>query len=395
MNDLVLVPTAAAETNANGDLLVAKAFIEQLEGWAQHWPGTLRVLLTRALRPDPHSVVVDRAQHPYDLRLVDMQSPTVVPHLQGAAVVLAEAHGRHAALPHACRQAGVPFVYETAQTLRTRLRQLRSGGASSLWRAHRSYREWALERRHFRAIQECAGLHCNGTPTFDAYRRLNPNALLYFESRVRQHLVVGADVLAARLAELDTHGPLRLAYAGSLNRAHGTDLLVPLAQKLRERGVPFFMSICGDGPAVPQIRRQIQHLKLQRHVALTGNLDFAAELVPFLQTGCDLFVCCHRDGEPTRVYAETLACGVPIVGYANEAFSGLLERVDIGRAAPTGNIDALADLVLRLSMHRDTLDRWARQARAFGEEHTFDASFARRVEHLRGIAAQPPPVVAI
>ncbi len=393
MNDLVLVPALSAERNERGEIIVTRSFFDELDAWRQHWNGGLRVLMASTTPPptdrEPAAERTDRVaveRGDFDITVLNPRAPAIVPRLQGAAVVLADADERHTRLPLACRQAGVPFVYATAQTLRSRLRRIRSSGAR--WRrAPRAYQAWTLEQRHQRVIRGCAGLHCNGTPTFNAYQGFNPKALLYFESRVRRANVIDPDTLEARLARLQRYEPLRLV--GRLERSRGGDPLVPLAQKLRERGVPFHFSICGDGPATAGLQRQVRRLGLGRQVALRGDLRFETGLVPFLQRDADLFVCCHSDDGPPPAYAETLACGVPIVGYDNEAFAGLLERVDIGRAAPTGNADALADLVLRLSMHRDPLERWAYQAMAFGAEHTFEASFARRGDHLRGIAAHP------
>ncbi|MEL7369338.1 MAG: hypothetical protein AAFN74_10530, partial [Myxococcota bacterium] len=54
-----------------------------------------------------------------------------------------------------------------------------------------------------------------------------------------------------------------------------------------------------------------------------------------------------------------------------------------------GVLDGLADLILRLCMHRDTLKRWSRQGRAFATEHTFDATFERRAHHVAEVAGAP------
>ncbi len=99
-----------------------------------------------------------------------------------------------------------------------------------------------------------------------------------------------------------------------------------VAKKLRERKADFHLYICGDGESKPGISKRIRDEQLSGHVTLMGVLDFKSELLPFAKSSVDLFVCCHPQGDPSCTYLETMSCGVPIVGYANEAFEGLVRH---------------------------------------------------------------------
>jgi glycosyltransferase involved in cell wall biosynthesis len=77
-----------------------------------------------------------------------------------------------------------------------------------------------------------------------------------------------------------------------------------------------------------------------------------------------------------------MSCGVPIVGYDNEAFAGIVRESRCGWTSPIGNPHALAARVAQLADRRDVMASAARQAVEFAREHAFERTFARRSAHL-------------
>jgi glycosyltransferase involved in cell wall biosynthesis len=136
------------------------------------------------------------------------------------------------------------------------------------------------------------------------------------------------------------------------------------------------------------MRREVEREGLTDCVTFRGILDFETELAPLVRDEVDLFVCCHRQGDPSCTYLETFACGVPIAGYANEAFSGLLERVCAGVSVPIGDVHGLADAIARLARPdaHGSLEAMGQSALDFARQHTFESTFERRVEHFRSVA---------
>jgi len=99
----------------------------------------------------------------------------------------------------------------------------------------------------------------------------------------------------------------------------------------------------------------------------------------------DVFVCCHRQGDPSCTYLETMACGVPIAGYANEAFRGVSVESSAGWMSPMGDTQHLAR---RLGgMTGDEVAGHAARSLAFAREHTFEREFSRRMAHARRLAS--------
>jgi colanic acid/amylovoran biosynthesis glycosyltransferase len=115
---------------------------------------------------------------------------------------------------------------------------------------------------------------------------------------------------------------------------------------------------------------------------MKGVLDFKNELVPFTQKNTDLFVCCHRQGDPSCTYLETMSCGVPIVGYDNQAFLGVAAESKTGWPVPMNRPEQMAQKIVELDRNREEVARSARISLGFARAHTFEKTFKRRMAHL-------------
>jgi len=208
--------------------------------------------------------------------------------------------------------------------------------------------------------------------------------MLYFDSRVTKDMIPSRAAVDARINGIADR-PIRLAFSGRLNAMKGADHLVKVALALRESGLPFVMEVFGDGPLKESMAREIEALSLGETVRLKGVLDFASELMPHLRKSVDLFVCCHRQGDPSCTYLETMACGVPIVGYDNEAFTGLLRQCEAGQRVPMDDWRSLAKAIVGLGQSPAELGRLAHASLGFASERTFEREFSRRVEHMKAL----------
>jgi glycosyltransferase involved in cell wall biosynthesis len=77
-----------------------------------------------------------------------------------------------------------------------------------------------------------------------------------------------------------------------------------------------------------------------------------------------------------------MSCGVPIAGYANEAFAGLVRHSGCGWAVPMNHAEALADRIAEIRSTPESLLSMSLASLAFARTHTFDQTFSRRVSHL-------------
>lgn len=383
---LFLLPALPTRPCANGSFVLTRKFIDGATEMSMRWPGPMVVLIDEAELQE--SNLDELAVHPSDLSFslepLPHDDAALVRRVRGGALAVVSLVDKHVRMGEVCKAAGVPLVVYTEYTLRTRLQIARIASVNPLVRWRRQWWEQRLQRQMEPVIHGADGLQCNGTPTDDAYRHLNANRLLYFDTRVREEMLVPMEVLERRTAELHTGRPLRLAFSGRLARMKGADHLPRVARELRRLGVPFVMDICGAGTLEPAIRRDIDKWRLREHVQMRGVLEFRSELVPFISRQVDLFVCCHRQGDPSCTYLETMSCGVPIAGYDNEAFNGLVRISKVGWLSPLDDPAALAARIAELAADRASLSDAAFNARSFAARHTFERTMDARVNHMLG-----------
>ena len=161
----------------------------------------------------------------------------------------------------------------------------------------------------------------------------------------------------------------------------GANHLVPIAVALRDLGVPFEFTIYGDGKLASAVEQELRVAGLP-NVKMTGVIDFTTELVPAIKQ-TDLFICTHVQGDPSCTYMETFACGVPIVGFDNEAFRGLAQSNDIGWRIPIGDVKSAARTIARLHRDRAEIETASKNALALARGNTLESTMGARVAHLR------------
>lgn len=386
MNDageLVLMMGLRGRPAEGGGVVLTQKFVEGAEAIASRWPGPTTVLLEMEDAPpeDLDPVVVRPGDgHAFGVEAMPPTQEGLVRRLRSAGA--AHATVFHLRAEEACRRARIPLVFLSETTLQTLLRSLALDVRNPIVRARRQV--WAIghERERRSALAAAAGLQCNGAPTFEAYRALSRRPLLFFDSRIEEADLANDDVVESRLDRLARGGPLRLVFSGRLIPIKGAADLVATAAELERSGVDFELDICGGGPMEEQTRELVRRRGLTGRVRFRGVLDYRSELTPFVAREADLFVCCHLQGDPSCTYLETMACGVPIAGYDNEALAGLRRHARVGWTARMGKPRELATCIAALDADRTALVDAARRSLAFAREHTFPKTMDRRVEHL-------------
>jgi glycosyltransferase involved in cell wall biosynthesis len=388
---LVILPPLKA-CFEDGRVVLTRKFVEGAVSFARSWQGGVKVLAEPARTPTDSLDNVRLGATELGFAIEPLRyrdGAALVEKLRGAAVVLANLDDSQSNVARLCATARVPCVYVSENSLATRRQMVRVSTHNPLVRLRRNVWTTRLEGRLRRAVTCAAGVQCNGTPTYEAYRSINPSPLLFFDSRVTNEMLASDQALEKRIEILLAGGPLRLAFSGRLVDIKGVDHLPLVAAALRLRGVPFVMEIYGGGELEARLHRMISEMGLQRHVRLRGVADFATQLIPAMSSGADLFVCCHRQGDPSCTYLETMSCGTPIVGYDNEAFRGVAWHSGVGWTTPLDDPRALAGRIAQLDSDRAALATAARAAKAFAARHSFEETMRRRVEHLLACAGKP------
>jgi glycosyltransferase involved in cell wall biosynthesis len=383
---LIVMSPLKAVLRANGKLLLTRKFLDGMDLYKELWKGPITLLCEPAdvASDNLDNVEIEPERASFNTICEPFSRDRLSRLLAKPSIVLASEGSQFNFVSTTCRRANVPCVYVTEQSLKTRLKILLSEQQTHLRRAVRSALELRKQKAQNQAISLADGVQCNGTPTYEAYKALTQSPLLFFDTRTEGGMLTTPEKIQIRTSNLGQRA-LHLVFSGRLHPIKGVDHLPLVADHLRRLGAPFKMSICGDGECMPQLASAVTELGLEDLVFLCGALDFKTELLPFVAEQTDLFVCCHRQGDPSCTYLETMGCGVPIIGYANQALAGLVEIAGTGWVTPMNKPAKLAEKIASLSP-RDLKDS-GEKSLSFARNHTFEQTFRRRIDHLDHILA--------
>lgn len=361
-----------------------RKFYDGIVLYTKFWPGPLTLVMALNSGELPDFGVVEARPGELLFTCIVLKENELVggEHIAGANIVLASADAHDQLhLATLCREKGIKCVYVIEYIPETRHQIIALDAPNPAVQLRQNLFLRSSERKRVQAFELCDGLQCNGTPAYHEYRQI-PNRLLYFDTRVSKEQIIGDDQLETRLATLKNKKPLRLAFSGRLVAMKGADHLVQLALKLKNLNLQFHFSIYGAGDREEEMKRFVEQNDLGEQVTMRGAVDFHRQLLPELQEKVDLFVALHRQSDPSCTYLETLSCGVPIIGYRNRAFGGILDLADVGWGVQPDDFDAVARLLLRLDFARGEIAEKSMMAVQFGRLHDFDTTFKSRIDHL-------------
>ncbi len=136
----------------------------------------------------------------------------------------------------------------------------------------------------------------------------------------------------------------RLLWVGRMVPIKGLEVLLDACTILRERGVPFQLSLVGDGPRRASLEADIACRGLSSLVEFAGPVGH--DHLPDWYRAADLTVLpSHSEGVP-NVLRESLACGTPFVASAVGGIPEITEDPDV-QLVPPGDPPALAEAIAR------------------------------------------------
>ncbi|MEJ1355173.1 MAG: glycosyltransferase [Candidatus Sedimenticola sp. (ex Thyasira tokunagai)] len=368
------------------DYVFDRKFYDGMLLYVKEWTGNVNCVMSLTEDSLPPFGCVRQKQEdlPFGLSLLKDNARISDKHIKGADVVLASGDSfEQFHVSGLCRRHGVKCVYIIEYIPETRYQIVNLGRASRVVKLYRCLYIWRGERRRRKAFQLADGIQANGTASNFYYCREDKSCLLYFDSRVYSEQIINHATLNKRLSTLSHRRPLRLAFSGRLIRMKGAESLIRLAELLQTNGVEFTMSIYGSGDLEAEMRFDTERKQLGDHVKMKGAVDFYNELLPDIKENVDLYIVLHKQSDPSCTYLETLSCGIPIVGYKNKAFSGLLDMDDIGWGKEVGDIEGIAEIIKCLDHNREEIAEKSVRSMEFSRSHDFRTTFKRRIDHLK------------
>lgn len=174
-----------------------------------------------------------------------------------------------------------------------------------------------------------------------------------------------------------------LLFLGRLKRYKRVDLIVDAVHALAARGLDVELLVAGEGDQRDAVEAQVRRLHLEDRVRMLGFVGEEAKRRLLRQAWVHVLTSPNEGWGISNV--EAAACGTPSV--ASDA-PGLRESVvdgETGLLVPHGDVDALTHALARVLTDGDLGARLGRQARAFAETLSWEASadaFERYLERL-------------
>ena len=157
-----------------------------------------------------------------------------------------------------------------------------------------------------------------------------------------------------------------LVFLARLVSDKGGDLLLDALADLRAQGFTPELTVVGDGPEMPALKRQVETLGLGRQVEFTGVLQ-GETLVQTLNAH-RIMVVPSRTPEPFGVVAlEGIACGCVVVGSEGGGLSDAIG--DCGLTFPNHDKRALSRALGRVLFDARLYDELRSHAGAHLERH--------------------------
>ncbi|TGN19956.1 glycosyltransferase [Leptospira idonii] len=143
----------------------------------------------------------------------------------------------------------------------------------------------------------------------------------------------------------DSDAP-KVLHVGRISYEKNCDVVINAFKLIHEKYPKATLTIIGEGPAIPSLQRQAEHLGLSGSVIFTGFVPNAElhEVYPKY----DLFLTASTMETQGLVVLEAIACGLPAVGVDSFALPELIQHEKNGYIAPAFDVKQLADLSIKL-----------------------------------------------
>ena len=203
---------------------------------------------TKEANPQIDSKKLKLDELPFKLEVIsfDQITPALL-HQHQSSLVLAAPENRQNHISKVCKLAGVPCIYVSEYSLKTRKQIVNVSTSNPLIRLPRVIWTYSQEKKQRKALAMADGLQWNGTPTYQEYKHLNRNPQLFLDTRIREDMLATEADIEMRTENRFQDMPLRLVFSGRLIKMKGADQLLEVARELKQLKVKFEMFISGGG----------------------------------------------------------------------------------------------------------------------------------------------------
>src|ERR1700730_2881191 len=178
---LVVVSPLNAFVKPDGKLTLTSKLVEGLQLFRKLWGGPVLHLCEPALKQSYNldNLDIDPRETSFSTVCGRFSDEFFRASIPKASLVLTSVGEKLNSVSAICKSIGVPCVYVTEFTLRTRLQIAAEYQRGTMHGAWSKLRQIWQERQQTKSIEIANGVQCNGLPTFDAYKSISNNAHLF------------------------------------------------------------------------------------------------------------------------------------------------------------------------------------------------------------------------
>lgn len=177
-----------------------------------------------------------------------------------------------------------------------------------------------------------------------------------------------------------------IAFVGRIAHEKNISFLLTMFSLLKQQVADACFLIAGEGPALPNLKKQCQQLGLESSIHFVGYLNREGELQSCYKAA-DVFVFASRTETQGLVLLEAMACGTPVVSTAVMGTKDVMKDGEGGLIAPE-NEQQFANKIAGLLL--DPISRQTMQAKAiaYASEWSQENMTLRLLQHYQTLIDQ-------
>jgi glycosyltransferase involved in cell wall biosynthesis len=211
------------------------------------------------------------------------------------------------------------------------------------------------------------------------------NVPIFLETTTVPDAVMTGFDLGERLERLRSDRRLKILFLARLEPTKGVLETLQAVEMLLRRGVDVSLTIAGNGPAMPALRRFIDEHGGQEglgaSVELAGYVRGEAKRSLFLSHHVYCFPSEYWEGMPNSVL-EAMALGMPIVTCPVGGLADFFEDGRMGHLVPTRDAALVADKLERLARDRAAAAAMAAYSHEYASKRFLAPDVARRLGEI-------------